>query len=268
MRLTVDHRTTYRFSEPQERLVQLLRLTPANSHDQTVARWDIHVDCDARLRTGRDGFGNIVTMLYAEAPLSAIDIAVAGEVVTSHSDGVVHGAPETLPAAVYLRPTETTPADPAIADFARTAAAGLERLGGLHRLNAALHAERPVQWRRGAPGLDAGAAWREGAATPRDLAQMFIVAARSLGAPARYVSGYHLPEGAGEHRPAPHGWAEAFVPEVGWIGFDPATGLCPEERYVRVSVALDAAGAAPVAGSRLGGGLEALDVDVVVQRAD
>lgn len=268
MRLTVDHRTTYRFSEPQERLVQLLRLTPANCHDQTVTRWDIHVDCDARLRTGRDGFGNIVTMLYADASLSAIDIAVEGEVVTSHSDGVVHGAPEPLPAALFLRPTEGTPADPTIAEAARDAASGLEQLGGLHRWNAALHRERPVVWQRGLPGLDAGAAWREGAATPRDLAQVFIVGARALGAPARYVSGYYLPEDAGEHRPAPHGWAEAHVPGLGWVCFDPATGRCPEERYVRVAVALDAAGAAPVAGSRLGGGLEALDVDVVVQRAD
>ena len=66
MRLSIDHRTVYRFSEPQSRLVQMLRLTPENTHDQTVAGWRIDVDRDGRVRGGRDGFGNAVTMLYVE----------------------------------------------------------------------------------------------------------------------------------------------------------------------------------------------------------
>lgn len=266
MRLSIDHRTTYRFSAPQGRLTQLLRLTPANSHDQTVAGWDIHVDRDVRMRTGRDGFGNITTMLYAEGPIERIAITVTGEVVTSHSDGVVHGVAEPLPPALFLRATDRTPADPEIAAFAHDAAGGAERLEALHRLNDALHAARPVDWGRGNPALDAGEAWRSGAATPRDLAKIFLVGARSLGAPARYVSGYHLSDRDGEHLPAPHGWAEAHVDRIGWIGFDPCTARCPEEAYVRVAVALDAAGAAPVAGSRLGEGAEDLDVDVSVHR--
>lgn len=268
MRLSIDHRTTYRFSAPQARLVQLLRLTPGNSHDQTVANWAIHVDCDARMRTGRDGFGNIVTMLYADGPLERIAIAVAGEVVTSHSDGVVRGVAEPLPPALYLRATERTLPDPDIAAFAREAGGDQERLTALHQLNDALHERRPVDWSRGNPALEAGAAWRSGASTPRDLAKIFVVAARSLGAPARFVSGYHLTQADGGHLPAPHGWAEAHVDGLGWIGFDPCTARCPEEAYVRVAVALDAAGAAPVAGSRLGEGAEQMDVDVTVQRED
>ncbi len=103
MRLSIDHRTVYRFSEAQSRLVQMLRMTPENSHDQTVARWRIDVDCDATMRRGRDGFGNAVTMLYAEGPIHDIEIAVRGEVLTSHSDGVVRGVNEVLPPAVFLR---------------------------------------------------------------------------------------------------------------------------------------------------------------------
>ncbi len=266
MRLSVDHLTTYRFSVPQGRLVQLLRLTPGNSHDQTVARWDIHVDRDARMRSGRDGFGNLVTMLYAEGPLQRIEIAVTGEVVTSHSDGVVHGVTEALPPALFLRATELTPSDRAIAAWAIGPAGGQERLAALHALNEALHARGAVDWSHRPAGLDAGTAWAEGAATPRDLAQIFVVAARAIGAPARYVSGYHLTDQDGEHLPAPHGWAEAYVERLGWVGFDPCTGRCPEETYVRVAAALDSAGAAPVAGSRLGRGEEELDVDVSVHR--
>lgn len=268
MRLSIDHRTMYRFSAPQARLVQLLRLTPANSHDQTVARWNIHANRDVRLRDGRDGFGNVTTMLYADGPLDGIEIAVSGEVVTSHSDGVVHGVTEALPPPLYLRDTERTSQNSDIAAFAREVAGGEERLSALHALNRALHARSLVDWGRGDPALGASAAWRAGASTPRDLAHILIVAARSLGAPARYVSGYHLTEVDGEHLPAPHAWAEAYVEGLGWVGFDPCTGMCPEEGYIRVAVALDAPGAAPMAGSRLGEGVEELAVDVTVHREE
>jgi transglutaminase-like putative cysteine protease len=268
MRLTVDHRTTYRFTAPQSRLVQLLRLTPDNSHDQTVASWAIHVDRDARMRDGRDGFGNHVTMLYAEGPLTQIEIAVHGEVVTSHSAGIVLGVAEPLPPALFLRATEATAADPPIRDWTLARAGQGPLVERLHRINRALSERFTVERGRGEPGLSAGDAFARAAVTPRDLAQIFCASARAIGVPARFVSGYHLWEQDGEHRPAPHAWAEAHVAGLGWIGFDPTTGMSPEEEYVRVGVALDAAGAAPVAGSRLGEGAEELDVDVTVSRED
>ena len=262
MKLTIDHRTAYRFSRPQARLVQMLRLSPQNTHDQTVARWRIDVDRDARLREGCDGWGNRVTMLYVDGPLDAIELAVAGEVLTSHSAGVLHGAAEPLPPALFLRDTAATPRDPVIADWAREVAGGDERLGALHRINEALHARFRLDRGRPEAGLSAADAWTRSGATPRDMAQMFAVATRSIGAPARYVSGYSLL--AGDHRPGPHGWAEAWVEGIGWIGFDPCIGRSPEEGHVRVAHALDAAGCAAVAGSRLGEGEERLEVDVSV----
>lgn len=266
MRLSIDHRTVYRFSEPQSRLVQMLRMTPENSHDQTVARWRIDVDHDATMRRGRDGFGNAVTMLYVEGPLLDIEIAVRGEVLTSHSDGVVRGVNEVLPPAVFLRATDATPRDPAIAAFAREVVAGADGvIAQLHRLNHAFHGRFALDRRRPEAGLSAAVAFTREAATSRDLAQMFAVAARSLDIPARYVSGYSIVEGS--LRPTPHGWAEAHVPGLGWVGFDPCTGRSPQEESVRVAAALDAAGAAPVAGSRLGEGEEELDVAVKVSAA-
>ncbi len=118
MRLSIDHRTTYRFAEPQHRVVQMLRMTPENTHDQTIANWHIAVDCDARMRRHRDGFGNCTTMLYAEGPLETIEITVSGEVVTSHSNGEVHGTNEPLPPPLFMRTTPATAADAAIAAFA------------------------------------------------------------------------------------------------------------------------------------------------------
>lgn len=266
MRLTIDHRTTYRFTVPQTRVVQLLRLTPGNTHDQTVASWRIHLDCEARLREGRDGFGNVVTMLYAEGPLDTIEIAVHGEVVTSHSAGVVLGVADALAPAVFLRPTPATAVSDELAAWVASAAGGGALLERLHRVNTGLHGRFAVARERRGSVRPVTEVFTEQAATPRELAQLFCAAARTAGAPARFVSGYHLWETDGEHRPAPHGWAEAFVDGIGWVAFDPTTGMSPEESYVRVAVALDAAGAAPVAGSRLGEGAEELEVDVTVSR--
>jgi transglutaminase-like putative cysteine protease len=265
MRLSIEHRTIYRFSTPQHRLVQMLRMTPENSHDQTVATWQLHVDCDAKMRPGRDGFGNATTMLYIEGPVDSVEIEVTGAVLTSHSNGVLHGVAEVLPPALFLRDTPATPRDPQITAWAREIAGDAAPLAALHRVNKALKSRFDHDPGRPEPGLDAAAAFQRPAGTSRDLAHIFAVAARALRVPARFVSGYALIDG--EHRPTPHGWAEAFVDGIGWIGFDPCTGRSPEEDYVRVACALDSAGAAPVAGSRLGEGREELDVDVSVSVA-
>jgi transglutaminase-like putative cysteine protease len=261
MRLSIDHRTTYRFSTPQDRLVQRLRMTPENTHDQTIASWHIAVDCDARMRRHRDGFGNCTTMLYCEGPLDSIEITVAGEVVTSHSDGVLHGTHEPLPAAMFRRTTPLTVADDAIAAFAGEHA-DKDPIATLHALNAAVCEQAIIDRGRPLPGRTAAEAFGGDASTPRDLAHVFIAAARSIGFPARYVSGYCDLEG--DHRPTPHAWADAHVDGLGWIGFDPTLGLSPEEHHVRVAVGLDATDAAPVSGSRLGEGDERLEVEVTV----
>lgn len=263
MRISIDHRTTYNFTAPQARVVQLLRMTPENTDDQTVASWHIAVDCDARTTQHRDGFGNCTTMLYCEGPLERIEVSVSGEVVTSRSDGVQRGATEPLPPRVFLRTTPMTLASEAIADFARRKAAGTD-MAALLRLNQAIHNHAAIDRGRPEPGLGAADAFARLSATPRDLAQLFIAGARALGVPARYVTGYcELADG---HRPTPHGWADAWIEGIGWAGFDPTLGTHSGEHHVRVAVALDAFGAAPVAGMRLGDGREVLDVDVTVSR--
>lgn len=266
MRLAVDHRTTYRFSAPQGRLTQLLRLTPEDTHDQSVAGWHLHVDCDARLRHHRDGFGNRVTMLYVAGPIASIEIEVKGEVLTSRSNGVVHGAHEPLPPAVFLRETPATAADDAITGFAHEVATG-DAVERMHRLNAALHRRFTLDLARRGAVRSARETFEALEAGPRDLAQLFVAAARALGVPARYVSGYSPACRTEASAPAPHGWAEAWIERLGWVAFDPSAGLSADEAYARVAVALDAAGAAPVAGSRLGEGEELLDVDVRVDGA-
>jgi transglutaminase-like putative cysteine protease len=102
----------------------------------------------------------------------------------------------------------------------------------------------------------------------QDHSQIFISAARLLGVPARYVSG-HLSRQDGRHdQDAAHAWAEAWIPDLGWVGFDPANGICATDRYVRVAAGLDYRGAAPVRGASYGGGGERLAVRLNVRDAD
>ncbi len=98
-------------------------------------------------------------------------------------------------------------------------------------------------------------------------AHIFIACARSGGVPARFVSGHFLRSDGMANQPAGHAWAEAFVPGLGWIGFDPANGICTTDAHARVAIGLDYLGAAPVRGTRYGGGTETLSVAVKVDQA-
>ena len=100
----------------------------------------------------------------------------------------------------------------------------------------------------------------------QDHAHLFIAAARLIDIPARYVSGYLWTGVDAQPFDASHAWAEAFVPELGWVGFDPANRICPTENYIRVAVGLDYSAAAPVRGLRRGPAEESLDVEVQVRR--
>ncbi len=226
MRILVDHIIPVTFPFPLSRVALALRVTPEDSHDQTVGSWRIGPDCDARMRDGRDGFGNVLTMLYAEGPLDQIEIHVGGELFTGPSSGILGaGHAERLPPALFLRAgnDEASPELVALAvEAARGAAGEIDRL---HLANVALHNH----------GVEAAA---EGVA-------VFAAAARRLGFPARCVSGY-LADDSGNG--APHVWAEAHVETIGWVGFDPATGLSAGEDHARVASALELAGIATVTG--------------------
>ena len=112
----------------------------------------------------------------------------------------------------------------------------------------------------------AAEAWTLKRGVCQDLTHVFIAAARTLAIPARYVSGYVFRQGSAEQE-AGHAWAEARVPGLGWVGFDPVSGMCPTDAHVRVAIGLDYLGAAPVRGSRRGGAGEALDVRLRVDTA-
>jgi transglutaminase-like putative cysteine protease len=111
----------------------------------------------------------------------------------------------------------------------------------------------------------AAEALSDGQGVCQDHAHIFISAARVMGVPARYVNGYFLTD-TDEPSEAHHAWAEAYIEGLGWLGFDPANGICPTDQYVRLACGLDAGSAAPIRGTRRGGTDEVLDVLVEVQQ--
>jgi transglutaminase-like putative cysteine protease len=82
--------------------------------------------------------------------------------------------------------------------------------------------------------------------------------------PARYVAGYLLADAGDLAQHETHGWAEAWVEGLGWIGFDATNGLCVTERYVRLCCGLDAHDAAPVRGSVMGTTAIEIQADVMI----
>jgi transglutaminase-like putative cysteine protease len=79
-----------------------------------------------------------------------------------------------------------------------------------------------------------------------DFAHAFVGAARALGIPTRYVTGYYFGE---NDTPSFHCWGEALDLGLGWVGFDAARGLCPADRHVRLAIGLDAFSTLPVRAS-------------------
>jgi transglutaminase-like putative cysteine protease len=99
----------------------------------------------------------------------------------------------------------------------------------------------------------------------RDFAHVFIACARFLGIPTRFIAGYRAADeesiGAGQHD-----WAEAFVPGLGWVGFDATAPICPDDRYIRVAIGFDGHDAA-MTRSAHGGGEEKVETAVHVDQA-
>jgi transglutaminase-like putative cysteine protease len=263
MLISVRHITHYAYAESVRYAIQSLRLTPAPFKSHRIVDWRLQIAGAGQPLQFRDGFGNLVHLITV-GPHQNLTIDASGTVETADSNGVVEGLADPSPPRIYLRETPQTRAEPAIRELARCVVAS-DRLGQLHALAAAIR--NGVDY---LPGLtdaktSAAEALAAGKGVCQDHAHIFIAAARSLGIPSRYVTGYLLledPAAATAH----HAWAEAWVEGLGWVGFDIANRICPTDRYVRLAAGLDAKGAAPISGSRRGGETEKLAVSVEVRR--
>jgi transglutaminase-like putative cysteine protease len=267
MKLLVRHQTIYRYSAVAGRVAMRLKLMPVDTPTQTVLDWQVSIN-DAPL-TGfrRNSYGEMEATWISHERLDHAVIVAEGLVDTRESHGVIGHLDSRVDPRYFLRDTPLTEASDAIFAMARALPAEGGPLAQLHALSAAV--SDAVRYRAGVTnsGTTAAQAFALGAGVCQDHAQIFIAAARILGRPARYVSGYLL-AGDGDALHETHGWAEAHVPGLGWIGFDPSNQVCVTERYLRLASGLDADDAAPIRGSVTIMGDIWIDADVRIAQAE
>jgi transglutaminase-like putative cysteine protease len=266
MRLRIAHSTTYRYEPPASGVIQVLRMSPSSHDGQYVVRWQIETSSDSRLDSHVDAFGNL-THVLSHGPIADLTIRVEGLIETSDTEGVLRGTDERFPPSLFLRSTPLTEASPAMMRFAQQlrSEAGADVLGFLHALMSKINDIVTFDTDPTHSGTSASEAFALKRGVCQDYAHIFIACARQVGVPARFVAGHFLRSDGIVHQEAGHAWAEAYVPQLGWIGFDPANAICTTEAHARVANGLDYLGAAPVRGTRYGGGTETLAVEVKVE---
>ncbi len=262
MRICVAHETVYRYERPAKSVIQSLRLTPRSHDGQHVVRWRIDVDQDVRLSQSEDAFGNISHAFTVTGSIDSLRVRVEGEVETHDNAGVLHGVVERFPVSLYLRDTDLTRTDAAVQAFARHSAGQSHgALAVCHALMQAIHDGVEVSHDARHPASGMAEALAAGKGVAQDLSHLFIGCARTLGIPARYVSGVLWQPEVQQGR-STHAWAEAYVEGLGWIGFDPVLATCPTIHHIRVAMGLDYLSAAPVRGAHYGGEGESLEVSL------
>ena len=267
MKLLVRHQTTYRYAASAGRVAMRLKLMPVDTSGQKVIEWQVSVNDDPLTAFRANSYGEQEAIWIRHDQLDDAVIVAEGLVETRETHGVVGHLNSGVPPFYFLRETPLTRASDGIVAMARALPDDDGPLGRLHALSAAV--SDAVHYRAGVTHADTSAAeaFALGAGVCQDHAQVFIAGARALGVPARYVSGYLL-AGDGDLLHETHGWAEAFLPDLGWIGFDPSNRVCVTERYLRVASGLDADEAAPIRGSVTVAGDITIDADVRIAQAE
>ncbi|HXV78562.1 MAG TPA: transglutaminase family protein [Candidatus Binatia bacterium] len=288
----VEHRTTYRYSEPVTLSHQQLHLTARPLiYQQSQAHDVIIVPAPTYRRERTDAFGNPVTEIAIESAHSTLDIIARS---------VVEVGARELPAADKTAPWETVREALAYRAGWRPAPSVFEATQFLFesphvRVKRELRAyasdcftsDRPVL--QGAQALmgkiyadfkfDADATttttpvmtfFRQKRGVCQDFSHFMISCLRSNGLAARYVSGYLATRSApGKQRPvgteASHAWVSLFIPGTGWIDLDPTNNLLPSCKHITLGWGRDFSDVTPLRGVINGGGEQSLTVKVTVE---
>jgi transglutaminase-like putative cysteine protease len=272
MKLRIQHTTTYRYSQPLLYTVQALHLWPLSGPTQTVEHWDLRTPGTLTRQPDMEGnrvHGFSLVALPGRGPISLV-IEARGSVTTQGVAEFTDSGSEAPP-GLYLRSTALAEPHPRMALWALQTVPAL--MAGCARgetptvpdLLALTHAVADkVRYRPGQTGVETTALeafdWELGVC--QDQAHVMVAVCRSIGLPARYVSGYFHAEG--EPELASHAWVDVCLDPASrrWISLD-VTHRCPtDERHVRLAAATDYAACLPIKGLRRGGGEERMVVDV------
>ena len=213
-----------------------------------------------------DQHGNHVDLISVEPGVHRLSVTCKGEVETRDTAGILKEMRMVPPLWLYRRFTPLTEAGKGIralvGELGRNPALDLGTLHALMDLIAetVVYNTEPTNVTTTA---EEAVALKHGVC--QDHAHVFLSAARLIGFPARYVSGYMMMLDRVD-QDAGHAWAQAWVDGLGWVGFDAANRVCPDERYIQVATGLDYREAGPLTGVTYGGGDNSLSVTVQVQQ--
>jgi transglutaminase-like putative cysteine protease len=281
MLLTIEHRTRYRYARPVMLQPHRLVVTPRESGELTTIRRSLRCEPEATVDWTLDVFGNRVATATFSEPAELLTIT--SEAVVDHKapdwpifsiDPAAHGYPfaYTLDDVIDLgglaQPDWLTPGGEAVSGWARRFVLGArtDTLSLLKDLNIGVLGD--VRYRvRDEEGTQSPAqTLGTGSGSCRDVAGLFIEAARHLGFGARAVSGYLFdPDQAADDAGATHAWAEVYLPGAGWIAFDPTHRRIGSGQLVPVAVARLNRQIMPVSGGYLGAADDFQSMDVSVK---
>ncbi len=260
MQMHVRHETRYRYEHPIKYSVQSLRLTPRRDPCQRTLAWSIAAP--GRRLEQIDAHGNVAHLLTLEEPHREIRIVAQGVVETS--DTPLRFEHTALSPLAYVAATALTAPNDEIRDFAVQAVR--QHADSLARAEALAEAVcETIRYRAGSSEVDdtAAASFLNRAGVCQDQAHVYLACARTLGIPARYVSGYLYTGDTSDA--ASHAWVDVWLDaERGWLSLDVTHRRHAYGPYCRLAVGRDYLDAAPVRGVRRGGGGERLEANVLV----
>jgi len=277
MQLRVVHTTGFEYDGAVAASYNEARLTPVTAAGQIVVHSRLDITPAPWIHNYRDYFGTQVTAFEVLDPHSSL---------TVRSVATVHTQRPPLPAPVltwaelaqpteqdahceYLALPELVAPPEELAAEAREIAARAERPGDAAREVCELvHAT--MEYRRGSTDVQTSAAeaWRQKAGVCQDIAHVVVGTLRSLGIPARYVSGYlhpgRDPEPGQTVKGESHAWVEWW--DEWWRGYDPTNDEPISDRHVVIAAGRDYGDVRPLKGIYSGGGTSSMFVDVEVTR--
>jgi transglutaminase-like putative cysteine protease len=272
-RLELVHRTVYAYERAVLSSYNEARMTPESDSHQTVISSRFTTDPGAPVRRYTDYWGSRVTEFDLVDPHQTLTVTSSSIVETEEAIEPMAGIewsglgnPDVMDRyAELLIPTDYAAADPELVEAARVFAADHPK-----PVDAVLEVSRWINesmtYVQGVTGVRTSAvqAWSARRGVCQDFVHVGLVVLRSMGIPARYVSGYlHADRKAeiGERVAGEsHAWVEIWT--GGWWGIDPTNLLPIGTRHVAVARGRDYADVAPVRGVHSGGGKATLEVEV------
>jgi transglutaminase-like putative cysteine protease len=267
MRLFIEHQTIFVYDQPVRESVGELRLCPRDEAGQHCLNFRLTTEPQTAINLLADRFGNAVHA-YSVLPAHSRLVVNATSLVETSEAPLIAALSLTLQQRHdFLSASPYVPSDSKLAAFARAqtpTGAGAEQTA--LALNAAIYGQ--FDYQPGSTDISTTAvavlAGRSGVC--QDFAHLLIALCRSLGLPARYVSGYLYDA---KLRPdaivASHAWVEVFLEDRGWLGLDPTHNRPAGPDYVRVAIGRDYADATPARGVFQGRAHESLEVRVRVR---